>query len=58
MDSTGNNGVFLEQLMMAHDYTFSKKPNPRINCFNFAINDRCYDIYNTHTLYDPAMIDD
>lgn len=31
---------------------------PRINAFNFAINERCYNIMNTHTLYDPAMIDD
>jgi hypothetical protein len=31
---------------------------PRINAFNFAINDRPYDVYNTHTFYDPAMIDD
>ena len=31
---------------------------PRINAYNFAINDRCYNIFNTHTLYDPAMIED
>lgn len=37
---------------------FSKlMPNPRINCYNFAINDRCYNVLNSHTLYDPAMID-
>lgn len=32
-------------------------PIPRINIYNFAINQRCYNVYNTHTLYDPAMID-
>jgi hypothetical protein len=35
----------------------NKVPHPRINAFNFAINDRPYDVLNTHTLYDPAMID-
>ena len=29
----------------------------RINAFNFAINERPYNIFNTHTMYDPAMID-
>ena len=38
---------------------FSKAtPMPKINAYNFAINDRCYNPLNTHTLYDPAMIDD
>lgn len=44
---------------MASGFMFEKKvPTPRINAFNFAINERCYDIFNTHTFYDPAMIDD
>lgn len=30
----------------------------KINAFNFAINDRCYNIFNTHTFYDSFMIDD
>lgn len=43
---------------MANGYLFEKRiPAPRINPFNFAINERCYDIQNTHTFYDPAMID-
>ena len=43
---------------MANGYTFSNNlPMPRINCFNFAVNQRCYDVYNVNTLYDPAMID-
>lgn len=33
-------------------------PNPRINAYNFAINDRCYDINNKRTYYDKAMIND
>jgi hypothetical protein len=32
-------------------------PMHRINAFNFAINERPYNIFNTHTMYDTAMID-
>lgn len=43
---------------MSNGYMFSSlSPMPRINSYNFAINERCYDITNTHTFYDPAMID-
>jgi hypothetical protein len=35
---------------------FSKNILPRINIYNFAINDRCYDPTNTNTQYDPAII--
>lgn len=42
---------------MSNGYMFSKlMPHPRINAFNFAINQRCYNVYNSHTLYDPSMI--
>jgi hypothetical protein len=30
-------------------------PFPRINCYNFAINERCYDITKKNTFYDPLM---
>jgi hypothetical protein len=44
---------------MSGGYFFEKnKAHPKINSFNFAINERCYNILNTHTMYDPAMIDD
>jgi hypothetical protein len=44
---------------MAKGFIFEKEtPIPRINSFNFAVNDRPYDVYNTHTFYDPSMIDD
>lgn len=33
-------------------------PNPRINAYNFAINDRCYNIANKQTFYQLAMIND
>lgn len=32
-------------------------PWPRINAYNFAINDRCYDVTRKNTFYDPSMID-
>ncbi len=32
-------------------------PLPRINQYNFAINERCYDISNINSFYDPGMID-
>lgn len=34
---------------------FSKNTQPRINIYNFAINDRPYDPTNKNTFYDPAM---
>lgn len=34
---------------------FSKNSLPRINCYNFAINNRCYNPTNTQSHYDPAM---
>lgn len=30
-------------------------PWPRINAYNFAINDRCYDITNKKTYYESSM---
>ena len=35
---------------------FSKTPLPRINQFNFAINDRIYNVNNKNTFYDPALL--
>jgi hypothetical protein len=34
---------------------FGKNSLPRINSYNFAINDRCYDPNNSQTFYDPTM---
>lgn len=34
---------------------FSKSPLPRINPYNFAINERPYNVTNKSTLYDPEM---
>ena len=33
-------------------------PWPRINAYNFAINDRCYDPSNEATFYDQKIITD
>jgi hypothetical protein len=42
--------------MNANGYRFSNiAPLPRINAYNFAINDRCYNPNNANTFYDPAM---
>ena len=30
-------------------------PWPRINAYNFAINERCYDVSNKQTFYDKNM---
>lgn len=30
-------------------------PWPRINAYNFAINERCYDITNKQTYYESTM---
>lgn len=35
---------------------FSRSPLPRINSYNFAVNDRPYNPQNTNTFYDPAML--
>jgi hypothetical protein len=35
---------------------FSKTPLPKINQYNFAVNDRPYNITNKNTFYDPAML--
>lgn len=31
-------------------------PWPRINAYNFSINERCYDVTNKQTFYDKAML--
>jgi hypothetical protein len=31
-------------------------PSPRINAYNFAINDRCYDPTNNSFFYDSSMV--
>lgn len=33
-------------------------PWPRINAYNFAINDRCYDIRRQDPLYDEKILAD
>lgn len=35
---------------------FSKSTLPRINAFNFAINNRPYQVSNKNTFYDPNML--
>lgn len=34
---------------------FGKNSLPRINPYNFAVNERCFNPNNTQTFYDPKM---
>lgn len=57
-DAMGSNGIFLEQINLSNGYFFSNmSPMHKINCFNFALNERPYNIFNTHPMYDSAIID-
>lgn len=51
----GDNSIFIENLYWANNYMFSKNSMPRINPYNFAVNDRPYDPTNRNTFYDLAM---
>ncbi len=35
---------------------FNKASLPRINIYNFALNNRIYDPTNKNTFYDPSML--
>lgn len=50
-----DNSIFIENLYWANNYMFSKNSMPRINPYNFAVNDRPYDPTNRNTFYDLAM---
>lgn len=51
-----DNSNFVENLYWSNDYMFAKTPLPRINQYNFAINDRIYNVNNKNTYYDPAIL--
>ena len=51
-----DNSVFVENIYWNNNYMFSKSSLPRINAFNFAINDRPYAVSNKNTFYDPNML--
>ena len=56
-DPFGDNSVYLENIYFANNYMFSNlMASPRINAYNFAINNRCYDPTNSNFFYDSAMI--
>ncbi len=57
IDITGDNSNFLDQIYWSKNYNFqSSVPIPRINPFNFSVNQRCYDVTNSATFYDPTML--
>ena len=51
-----DNSNFLENIYWSNDYMFAKTPLPRINAYNFAINDRLYSVTNKNLFYDSAML--
>lgn len=56
LDSTGDNSLFYLQILKSLDYLFNTNyPHPKINRWNFAINNRCYNPYNTGPLYPSIM---
>ena len=59
LDAYGDNSTFLENIYYSNNYMFSNlTPAPRINAYNFAINNRCYNPLNNNWLYDGKMADD
>jgi hypothetical protein len=55
IDTTGDNSVFMESLLTSNNYMFTTNiPQPRINNYNFAVNERCYDPYNTKSYKPPG----
>lgn len=51
-----DNSTFVENIYWSGNYMFSKAALPRINTYNFAINERPYNITNNNTFYDPSML--
>lgn len=47
--------MFVENIYWSCDSMFSKSPLPRINTYNFSLNERPYDPTNTNTFYDPSI---
>jgi hypothetical protein len=57
LDNTGDNSIFLDQIYYSLGHKFSNVyAPPRINAYNFAINERCYNPYNVNTMYDGSMV--
>ena len=50
-----DNSIFVENIYWSGNYMFSKAPLPRINPYNFAVNERPYDVTNKNTFYDTSM---
>lgn len=51
-----DNSVFVENIYATYSYLFTKSVLPRINTYNFAINNRPYNPSNTNTFYDPSLL--
>jgi hypothetical protein len=47
-----DNSNFIENIFWSNNFMFNKvNPFPRINAYNFAINDRCYDVNKVDPMY-------
>lgn len=56
LDNTGDNSDFMQLLLMSNNYLFTTNiPQPKINPYNFSLNERIYDPSKTTSLYDPNM---
>lgn len=57
-DYESDNSVYIENIYWYNNYMFNlNDPLPRINPFNFAINDRPYNPTNRNTFYDASIYD-
>lgn len=54
-DYDNDNSQFVDNIYWANSCMFSGNPLPRINQYNFALNERLYDPTNVNTFYDPSM---
>lgn len=46
-----DNSVYVENIYWSGNYMFNKSPLPRINPYNFSLNDRVYNVLNVNTMY-------
>ena len=55
-DGQDDNSNFIENIFWSNNFMFNKvNPFPRINSYNFAINDRCYDIEKVTPMYSAIL---
>lgn len=56
IENNDDNSNFIEQIFWSNNYMFNKvNPFPRINAYNFAINERCYDVTKIGPMYPTSL---